>query len=79
MQFLGEGVLWHAAAVGDININILKYVNYINTYNHIFLGAGLLWHATATVGEKVREDLPDAALPPEGETSRHQQENICQN
>ena len=53
--------------------------SYTRTYTRLFLVAGLLWHAAAAVSEKVWEDLQDAALPPEGETSRHQQENICQN
>ena len=49
------------------------------TIGHILPDAGLLWHVAEAVGEEGGVDLPNETLPPEGTTSRHQQENICQN
>ena len=64
--------------MGPTKLTQLMITQWI-LYNRILLDAGLLWDVAEAAGEEGGDDLPDEALPPESKTSRHQQENICQN
>ena len=64
--------------MGPTKLTQLMITQWI-LYNRILLDAGLLWDVAEADGEEGGVDLQDEEVPPEGETSRNQQEDFRTN